>query len=118
MNAFTNDDVLLLVLDVLEGVCELSDLFLDGGDLAVVWDVDHAVDVEPRQHDHATSYHSPQTTRRVEQSQQGSVRVRRSPKEAPFLIGERLKSERMREQKRTYEIVFGLTVLISFEKQY
>lgn len=46
MHTLPHDDVLLLILDVLERVGQRSDLPLDGCRLAVVGDVDDAVNIE------------------------------------------------------------------------
>lgn len=46
MHSLTNDNVLLLVLDVLEGIGKFTYLFFYRGSLSIVWDIDHAMDIE------------------------------------------------------------------------
>lgn len=102
MHAFTDNDVLLLVLDVLQAFGQFADLALDRRGVTVVRDEQDAVYVEA---------------------------VRFSKRSLPSASrGERIEVERLKREERgrgreggiregTDETVFGLTVDISFEKQ-
>jgi hypothetical protein len=110
-------DVLLLVLDILKRVGERADLLLDRSRLPIVRDVDHSMHIEPAAISHQSDHG------RVVGSVSSNIETDRHPERARARWRQTRPHDRSRdttraERARTYETVFGDTVLISFEKQY